>query len=193
MNSDIISHLNPKTQTIAATIGGYGGLKPEDICHALSGLNKGSYTLGLAMHGYEDARKDLTNCLIESIQDKIKPLGTNYTRILALIAVHEEIGDSPCQVCKGRGFVYKQIEHPDQIAMTENGLLPTPCTAPQCVEGGYRMTDRERGELIAEAIDQNYTQSAWRNGWSWDLSEALSTLSEWQHKLNIHLGVRLER
>ena len=193
MKSDLIPRLNPKTQTIAATVGGFGGLGSEEIAHAMAGLKRGSYALGYAIHGHEQARQELTEYLIESLEWKIRHKTKEYARIISLIAVHEAVGDSPCHTCGGKGYIYKTIEHPDEAKLLDDsGLLTIPCNASQCIDGNYRMSSQEKGQLIAEAIGENYTKSLWDRGYAWDMAAAQSQLYDWKNKLEAHLSKRLD-
>jgi len=190
MISDILTMLNPKTQSISDILGGFGGLTPQDLALALSGLGEGPLNLGLAKHGDPEARRILTSELIAAILPNISASKPRYAKILADIAIHEEIGNN-CLNCAGRGFKYRPIETPDEAQDTDdNGLLPVPCESPGCVDGKYKMTEQERGELIAEAIDETYTRNKWKY-WAWDYAGALSQLADWNNDLEAHLWKRL--
>lgn len=189
MNSEIIiTAMNAKISNLMG-VGGFGGLKPEQIAQALSGISEGAYNLAYAMHGDEDSRKLLLADLMRAVVDDVSK---ETLEIICQIAIHEEIGDSPCLECGGRGFVYRTINHPDEAKeVDDNGMLTIPCTAAGCVDGNYRMTGSERGQLIAEATDQEYTRYKWANGWSWEYSAALSQLADWGNELDRHLSRRL--
>ncbi len=192
MKSDLITRLNPKISDMTASKGGWGALTNEDIAQALSGLKDAETALAFALHGNEQGRQSLLPYLMYAIEDSVKS-GEAYLKIICQIAIHEELGEVLCLECGGRGVIYREIQHPDDALRTnEDGLLPVDCTAAGCVQGTYRMTNDERGHLIAEAIDEKYTYGKWRGGWCWDYASALSQLAAWRNKVESHLSRRLE-
>jgi len=185
MKSDLVTMLNAKISNLTST-GGFGGLTPQEVAQALSGLDGGAYLYGYALHGDSEARRELESRLKTSID--VEP---RLAEIVSLIAVHEEIGDNRCTVCQGRNFIYRTIEHPDEAKyVDETGMLTIPCPSTQCVEGSYRMTTEEKGRIIAEELGEEYTRYKWRN-WAWDYSAALSQLADWKNQLEQHLNRKL--
>jgi len=185
MKSDLMTLLNAKTSSWTST-GGFDGLTPQQIGQALSGLNGGAYLYAYAMHGDNEARRELENKLQQAID--VNPA---IAQIVSLIAVHEEIGDTKCHVCEGRGFIYRTIEHPDEAKdVDSDGMLTIPCASTQCVEGNYRMTPEEKGRIIADELGEEYTRFKWRQ-WAWDYSAALSQLADWKNELENHLQRKL--
>jgi len=186
VKADLITLLNAKTSSWTST-GGFDGLTPQQIGQALAGLKGGAYLYAYARHGDNEARRELEKELEKSIS-----VDPKLARIVSLIAVHEEIGDTKCQVCEGRGFIYRGIESPEEaVKANDEGMLTIPCASNQCVEGSYRMTPEEKGRIIAEELGEEYTRFKWRQ-WAWDYSAALSQLADWHNELEYHLQRKLQ-
>lgn len=191
MNTEILSLLCKVTGGMGGS-GGYGGIKSEDLSFCLAGLSSGSDSLVRAtILDDMDARRLLVVELVTAIADKVQTKnGKAYLKTLADLAIHEEIG-SNCTSCNGTGFRHRTIRTVEEAEHTNlDGLLTVPCESVGCVNGKYKLSDLDRGMIIAEGIGEEYSYYKWRS-WAWDLAQAYSQIADWQNEIEHHLSRKL--
>jgi len=197
--SELLTRLNAKVQNITDAAGGYGGLTPQDISHALAGkvdgkkLPRGAIALGEVLHN-DAMPKSLFYELYTEVVDRIdrpkEAKGKPYIKVLAEMAVVDVLPGQNCPKCEGRGVLYKPIERiEDAKLLNSDGLLPIDC---DCIDGKIRMADKERADIIAETLDIKVTSRDWLHKYSWDYAEVLSVAVEWAGMVDRHLYARLE-
>jgi hypothetical protein len=172
---------NPKAPSWTPTGKGFEALRPEDVAHALSGLERPAYLLALIKWAGDETpnlREELARDLLlasASIAARANwhiPRGPGYLRGLVATAIWEMLDNRKCEYCEGRGIVYP----PRSAAVDCNRCGGT---------GKQEASERMRAEI------SGIPRAAWRRVWFRRYWRVFGVLAGWEDAVKEHLRARL--
>lgn len=179
--ASLMARLAEKTPDMDAVgVGSVAGLSEADAALALVGLERGPYLLARVKFALDDSSLHPLQmqlwgemCGVATKRRWIVPVGEEFLRGLARMAVDEVVNPCRCSQCAGRGAVYPR------------GKAARPCDV--CMRTG-----RGRVSASARARAAGIDKSNWCRVWGPRYALFLSRLDGWETAVQAHVWMRLK-